>query len=791
MHIIGHSHIDAAWLWPWKDSADLVLTTFRSALDRMQETPGFRYSHSSVIHYRWVQQAAPVLFAEILERIREGRWEVVGGWPVEPDCNIPSTESFARHCLYGKRFCKQALNVEVDIGFNPDSFGHAAGLPTILRQAGYSYYVFMRPQEHEMTLPRLFWWEGPDGSRVLAYRIYGDYDRGPDFLRDSAANGFPEGSTHGTFFLGVGDHGGAVTRSYIQQVLSMQNDETLPELRWSTLREFFASLRASMSLEYLPVVRGDLQHHARGCYSACGEQKLQNRRTEHELFRAESIALIASMSYRRTYPGATIEGAWQRLLFNQFHDILAGTSLFSDYQDARDGIGFACQVAQESKVSNLEAMAKQVDLQNVPEGAIFVWNPLPWRRQALLEFHYATNATSDHYVALQAEDGSRTPLQARPSDSMTDFYPRLSSWVELPACGYKVFTLTRDPAPVTPPPVRRATVATDGFGLGSLRVPDGTELLSATLGLVVIEDKSDTWAHGVAAFRQEIGRPTFVSSEVVEDGPVTRVTRQKLRWRSSSITVDIAEFNATDAIELRFVMDWQEYEQILKFEVPTKFASPKVFAKVPGATLERAADGNEEPYQDWVALEGNIAGQQYTLALINRSTYSYDCLQGLLRTILVRSAPYARHNPNPVEDNGVNAWQDQGRQERTFWLLGAAGGAAEQRLDRRSLGLQTPAEYVLDSRHHGTQPRERSFIEVTPDTVEVLALKQAEDASKLIVRVQERSGKSTSARISFQGHGGSRNLSLLPWEIKSIAFSLTDVRKAEAQTVSILEIPSG
>lgn len=133
LHIIGHSHIDAAWRWPWRDGSNTVLTTMRSALDRMKETPGFRYSHSSSAHYDWVERADPQMFEEIKGRVREGRWELVGGWPVEPDCNIPSTESLVRHCLYGKNYFQRAFGVDVQIGFNPDSFGHPAGLPSLLR----------------------------------------------------------------------------------------------------------------------------------------------------------------------------------------------------------------------------------------------------------------------------------------------------------------------------------------------------------------------------------------------------------------------------------------------------------------------------------------------------------------------------------------------------------------------------------------------------------------------------------------------------------------------------------
>ena len=797
LHIIGHSHIDAAWLWPWTDSSDVVLTTFRSALDRMNETPGFCYSHSSMSHYQWVQQSDPSMFEEIRSRIREGRWEVVGGWPVEPDCNIPSTESFARHCLYGKTYAAQHLGVDVTVGFNPDSFGHAAGLPTILKHAGYKYYVFLRPQEHEGSYPRLFWWEGPDGSRVLTYRIYGSYDWLADQLQNAAAHAFPEGSHDGAFFLGVGDHGGAVTKAQLKKISAAMESGSAPHLQWSTLGRFFASLEKTLPAASIPVVRGDLQHHARGCYSACGEEKYQNRRAEHELFRTESVAVAATLGSSEDDPTAMLAGAWQRVLFNQFHDILAGTSLYSDYENARDGIGYSCQLALENRNLHLLQMAKKVDLRDVPEGAILAYNPLPWARTCRLEFPYATNATTERFAALKAQDGAVTPLQTRPSESMTDFYPRLSASVDLPACGYKVFTIERE-APASLPPVRPTAVARNTFGLTSLHAEDGTDLLAGPMALVVLEDKSDTWAHGIDAFKNEIGRPTFVSSEVVEQGPVLRLTRQTLTWQSSTIAVEVTEFAATNVVQLHFVIDWREHEQILKLEVPAKLTSPNVFAKVPGAALARPATGNEEPYQDWVALQGTAAaaaGAQYTLALANNSTYSYSCDGNRLRTILIRSAPYARHNPNKVDLGGTEAWQDQGRQERTFWLLAGKGACTGLALDRHATALQTPAEYVLDSRHPGTDPREQSFLDLTPDTVEVLAIKRAENHPGIILRVQERSGTPTTARLRSGPLALDEPFSLAPWQLKTLLLtpqhrSTPRIHEVRIHEVGILEKPA-
>lgn len=568
LHIIGHSHIDAAWLWPWRDGSNTVLTTMRSALDRMKETPGFRYSHSSASHYEWVERADPKMFEEIKERVREGRWEVVGGWPVEPDCNIPSTESIVRQSLYGKNYFQRALGVNVDIGFNPDSFGHPAGLPSLLKRAGYRYYVFMRPQEHEMKLPLLFWWESPDGSRVLTLRIRRGYSMSANRIPDAAENNFQTGFDHAAYFLGVGNHGGSVTKEQIKQVSEMQQDAALPELRWSTVREFFAAVERSPAMANLPVVTTELQYHSRGVYSAYGEGKQINRRAERWLGQAEAISLAASIGVGHRYPAQDYAAAWWKVLFNQFHDLLAGTAQYAAYRDARDQMGAACDTAQTNTVGALEVLARRVDTRSVKEGAVFAFNPLPWPRKALVEYHTERNPGSNPWVAvpagvvpithLETKDGQKIPLQFRPSDSMTQVYPRISAWVDLPACGYKVLELVHGTPPDAAPYNNFFSVSDQGFGISSLKSADGRELLAAPVGLVVIADPSDTWSHGVTKFRQEMGRPTLTSSQQIEDGPVTRITRQRAKWNNSEIVLDIAQFKAIDAVELRFVIDWRE-----------------------------------------------------------------------------------------------------------------------------------------------------------------------------------------------------------------------------------------
>jgi len=789
LHIIGHSHIDAAWLWPWRDASDIALTTFRSALDRMNETPGFCYSHSSSSHYRWAETADPLMFAEIRQRVREGRWEVLGGWPVEPDCNIPSTESFARHCLYGKRYCFDSLSVDVNIGFNPDSFGHAAGLPTILNRAGYRYYAFMRPRpgESSLELPPLFWWEGPDGSRLLALRMW-SYDGDAEQIPTAAKQSFAAGFEHAPFFLGVGDHGGAVTKQQIAQILKMREDSSLPELRWSTLHQFFSAVESSPAMTDLPVICNELQHHARGCYSAFGEGKQLNRRAEKWLVEAETISIVANSGSSLAYPRAEYAQGWWKVLFNQFHDVMAGTSVYPDYEDVRDSVGSACEVAQSFKVEALEAMAKRVDLSGVQEGAVFAFNALPWKRKVLLEYHTEQNPTGDAPITqLIDADGNGIPIQWRLPDSLTKFVLRLSTWVDLPACGYKVFQLGHGKAPQSEPYLDFLEVSDSGFGISSLRAGDGRELLTGPVGLVVISDTSDTWGHGISKFRQEIGRPTLLSAETIEDGPVTRVTRHRAHWNDSEIVLDIAQFAGLDVVELRFVIDWHEHEQMLKLEIPTVLTNARVYAKVPGATALRDTNGEEEPFQDWLALQGKVEGSDYTVGLFNNSTYSYDCLRGLLRTVLIRSAPFARHNPTPAPRDGINAWQDQGRQERKFWLLGGKGAYTALNMDRRADEFQSPAEYVMDSRHAGSELWEHSFLEITPSSIAVLAIKRAEQENGLILRLQERAGTASEARLKSSVWHLDCGIKLAPWEIKTLLVKNIKGNEADLREVSLLE----
>ena len=247
LHMIGNAHLDPVWLWQWQEGFQEVKSTFRSALDRLDEYEDFIFTASSAAFYEWVEKGDPGMFEEIRARVVEGRWQIVGGWWIQPDCNIPGGESFARQALYGQRYFQEKFGTTARVGYNVDSFGHNCMLPQILAKSGLDYYVFMRPAPHEKGLPDdLFWWESDDGSRVLAFRIPFEYcTTGEDLEKHvrRCAGEIREPFVHTMCFYGVGNHGGGPTKENIESILRLSSD---PDTSRVDLRHPRWVLRASL-----------------------------------------------------------------------------------------------------------------------------------------------------------------------------------------------------------------------------------------------------------------------------------------------------------------------------------------------------------------------------------------------------------------------------------------------------------------------------------------------------------------------------------------------------------------
>ena len=178
---VGNAHIDPVWLWNWQEGFSEIKATFRSALDRMKEFDDFVFTAAGASYYQWLEQNEPEMLDEIRQRVAEGRWVIAGGWWVQPDCNMPCGESFARHSLYSQALYRRLFGVQARFGYNVDSFGHNGNLPQIYTLSEMPCYVMMRPGEHEKALGvDAFNWQGVDGTVIPTYRIPFGYGTGWD-----------------------------------------------------------------------------------------------------------------------------------------------------------------------------------------------------------------------------------------------------------------------------------------------------------------------------------------------------------------------------------------------------------------------------------------------------------------------------------------------------------------------------------------------------------------------------------------------------------------------------------
>jgi alpha-mannosidase len=246
-HLIGHAHIDLAWLWRWEETVhDVATHTFLGTLAQMDKLPGLTFAQSQAAVYEAVEKDYPELFLRISEKVKEGTWIPVGGMWVEPDLNLPDGESFARQLLYGKKYFREKFGIDVNVGWNPDGFGHNFQLPQILGKAGVKYYVFERCAPKNTPV---FWWEGLDGSRLLACVPPGwylvDLRKGVRDLLFEASKNTPLKDF--MLLYGEGDHGGGPRATDLEAIAKFKDDKNHPRLEFVAPDKYFERLEESRS----------------------------------------------------------------------------------------------------------------------------------------------------------------------------------------------------------------------------------------------------------------------------------------------------------------------------------------------------------------------------------------------------------------------------------------------------------------------------------------------------------------------------------------------------------------
>jgi alpha-mannosidase len=800
LHAIGNAHIDPVWLWRWPEGVETVRATFRSALDRMNEYPDFTFTGSSAAFYAWLKDVDPAMFEEVRARVREGRWEIVGGWWIQPDANIPGGEALVRQGLYGQRFFQHEFGRTATIGYNPDTFGHTGTLPQILRRMGMTRYIFMRPMRSEKSLPgNVFLWQSPDGSSVLCSRIAGAYGTWGEAITEHVMTSNRERPSYVhdyMVFYGVGNHGGGPTKHNIDSIHALAQQPGSPRVELSSLNTFFGSVEQEMAAgAQVPVVRGDLQHHARGCYTAESEVKRENRRAEHLLMSAERWSSAAWAALGRHYPAQAFDNAWKAVLFNQFHDILAGSSLPEAYRDARDAYGLACTTANEAMHLAMQTITGHVDTRG-PGDALIIFNPLPWSVNVPVEVERGSASITD-------AEGRRVPAQnVQPT---TVVGQRRNVFVaQLPALGYKVFRQDPERETADNPLFKHAESTPDKSaqaGVGEeLRVTPTTlenafwriEFDPATGQMlhlfdkrnrvetlvapgntgIVVDDPSDTWSHDVLAFRDEIGRFGQAKIVVEEEGPVRAGLLVESHWGNSTLWQKVYLYRDIDTIDCSLTVNWQEQARMLKLGFPLQLEEPTATYDIAYGSITRACNGEEEPGQQWIDVSGfthNEAGERipYGVSLLNDSKYGFDAKDSEMRMSILRSPIYAYHNPYKPQAGRHYVYQDQGMQTVRYRLVPHLDRWQNADVPRRAWELNEQPLWVNEYTHVGTLPTATSFLDAEPANIVLSVCKKAEDADALIVRGYESAGRQTFANLHLPQRGIVWQAQFRPHEIKS------------------------
>jgi alpha-mannosidase len=776
-HLLGNSHLDPVWLWDWREGLNEAIITCRTVLDLMDEYPELTYIRGETATYEHIQRHDPGTFARILAQIGHGRWDVVGGTFIQPDTNLPATETLVRHFTRGLTYCESVLKRRPTVAWAADSFGHSAGWPAIFAAAGIDAYTFSRPFEPDLHLENpAFWWEGDAGQRVLAWRMpsiwYGtERDEIMRRLDDQRARAHEWGVENIGIFYGLGNHGGGPTRRQLRDIRQWSQANPDVTVIHSGLHRFFADLRAEKGVSKLPVFRGELNFTLRGCYSSATRFKAAYRRAESLLQRAEkTVAAIAAAGVK----GAAVDlaQAWDAVLFNTFHDILPGTSIEHAFEDQTAWMGVAYHDAQRAETAALNALALTLHTtvnapaEDMPAAVpILVWNPHPHPFDGIVEIEAAVDyrpipAYKDRPQELPVEllgpDGEPRPFQ---SVAVEHMFSLEAAWrvrvvlpLQIPSLGWQVVSMAWNETPrLAAAPAKPVAAGGDSgeihggdyrvrarMGESGIHIFCRDEPLFGEEGLmaVTMEDAQGSWG-GAGAAAGVVSPPRAVwkieQVEMLEKGPERAVLWVRLGAETSRLELTFGLVRGARKVDISGRVIWNERAARLKLLFPS---SGQTEYEVPGGAVSRADNLGEVSGGRWVRAA--------RFAFLSDAIYNFGLSSGVLSATIVRCCRYAASNPLTPDEFPAYPYMDLG--EHRFR---AALTFPDADLVSLADFLEQPPIVGAVAAHAGSQPKTGSFGELLSPGVRMLAFKPAEDGRGFILRLQGTAGKSNPVRFRW------------------------------------------
>lgn len=781
---IGHAHIDMAWLWRLAHSREKAARTFTTALHLMRQYPEYRFMHSSPQLYKFLQADYPALFARVKERVHGCQWEITGGMWIEADVNIPSGESLVRQFLLGKQYIREEFGVDSQVLWLPDVFGFSWSLPQIARKSGMKYFLTSKMSWNQFNhFPyHTFRWRGIDGSELLAHFITAqEYEEEKEQLArahtynagfypievKSLWQNYEQKPINDELLLlfGRGDGGGGPTKEMLESARALRNLPGFPYVGQEKAEPYFARLAQRVQGKNLPVWDGELyaEFH-RGTLTSQAFNKRANRRAEVLYHTAEWLSTLADVVGEESrYPAGALRAGWERILLNQFHDIITGSSIREVYEDSYADYVTIERIGRDALTEARERLLGRIA---TDEASVVVFNPLSWTRDGLAALPYTADLAGKTVLG---PDGRPQPMQVvdgvDDALDVTGAHEDSGSTLllpvhDVPPLGYATFALveaTTDDADadflVTDRVLQnrfyRLELNERGQIVSLWDRRHGREVLAEGARGNVLQtfvDKPlyfDAWDIDIYYQEQMEEIDELLEAVVEETGPLRAVLRLCWRFYDSTITQRITLYRDAPRIDFRTEVDWQEQDVLLKVAFPVAIRAVRATYDIQFGAIERPTHWNTS----WDYARFEVAGHKwadlsegdYGVALLNDCKYGYDVKDNVLRLTLIKSARW----PDAQADNG--------RHRFTYSLLPHAGDWRTGEVVAEGYGLNVPllAETAAP-RPQSDLPSRFSFAAVDAEHVIVETIKQAEAADAWIVRVYEsRQMRNTAIMLTF------------------------------------------
>lgn len=774
---VGQSHIDAAWLWPLRRAREKCVHTFSSVLDLMSRYPEFHYFQSQAQFYESIKQDQPVLFRQIKERIKSGQWEADGGMWVEADCNLPCGESLARQLLYGQRFFEEELGVKSSALWLPDAFGFNGALPQMLRLAEIDSFVTSKlswNQYNQMPFDA-FRWRGVDGSEVMAYFITapcpGGYTTYNGLMEPAEIKGTwdrfnPKTLTNDVLLpFGYGDGGGGPTEEMLLTARSLNGVPGFPTIRLGRVDDFLRRLRQASGRA--PVWEGELylEYH-RGTYTSQAQQKKRNRETEIRMQQTEFAAALAALA-GMAYPRERLRKVWERILLNQFHDIIPGSSIREVYEESArdyDWIG--------DEMLEIVAESSKTFLHRGKRNVCTAINTLGWRRtepfalegveteKTLLDangnlIETQTIFTIDDETKILA----RWPLASFSANSFVEGEIREG---ETPSSLIRKTSVTPIKPAKTAPPMNPLRITNRMMENEIVKIAFNAngELISVydkEIGREVLakgepgnvfqafEDKPLRWdAWDIELYYQDKllstggGKASF---DIVQRGPLCATLRVRKTILDGNIEQYISIYSGSRRIDFDTRIEWANKDTLLKAAFPVAVHAAAATYDIQFGNVQRPTHWNT-PW-DWARFETcaqkwvDLSEGDYGVSLLNNGKYGHDIHGNILRLTLIKCAGA----PDPMADLGEHRF--------AYCLYPHPGDWRAARIPQKAVEFNAPPLVLEGAWKHPALPESASVVVVDRENVIVETVKMAEKEDALIVRLFECYNQRGTLTVSF------------------------------------------